>query len=226
MFPGLWEQESRKKKQTKSICNFRKKGCVGDLSILYSSPKMQMLAKMLRSAVTCPQVVRNKAEKSSHLGKIEGPFDNASLEHMRVSPVGIVPKKAPGKFRLVHYLSHPEGESVTDYPGSLLSSVSHAFNQRTALSSRQMPHTTNRNAEGSCFLVAHGKSILTALVRISLSVCEPWFWQIKYGTQNPCYWMGSFLYKRHRKYRYLALVAFLFVCLISFQRAQDINFPK
>lgn len=176
MFPGLWEQASRKKKQTKSICNFHKKGCVGDLSILYSSPKMQMLAKMLRSAVTCPQVVRDKAEKSSHLGKIEGPFDNASLERMRVSPVGIVPKKAPGKFRLVHYLSHPEGESVTDYPGSLLSSVSHAFNQRTALSSRQMPHTTNRNAEESCFLVAHSKSILIALVRISLSVCKPWSW--------------------------------------------------
>lgn len=176
MFPGLWEQASRKRKQTKSICSFRKKGCVGDLTILYSSPKMQMLAKMLRSAVTCPQVVKDKAEKSSHLGKIEGPFDNASLERMRVSPVGIVPKKAPGKFRLVHYLSHPEGESVTDYPSSLLSSVSHAFNQRTALSSRQMPHTTSRNAEESCFLVARGKSILIALIRISLSVCKPRFW--------------------------------------------------
>lgn len=68
------------KKQTKSICNFCKNGCVGDFTILYSSPEMQMLAGMLRSAVICPQVVRDKTEKSWHLGKIEGPFDNASLE--------------------------------------------------------------------------------------------------------------------------------------------------
>lgn len=135
-----------------------------------------MLARMLRSAVICPQVVRDKTEKSWHLGKIEGPFDNASLERMRVSPVGIVPKKAPGKFRLVHYLSHPEGESVNDYPGSLLRSVSHAFNRRTALSSRQIPHTTNRNTEGICFSVAHGKSIAILFVRISLAVCRWCFW--------------------------------------------------
>lgn len=40
--------------------------------------------------------------------------------------MGIVPKKAPGKFRLIHHLSHPEGKSVNDFIGSLLSSVSYA----------------------------------------------------------------------------------------------------
>lgn len=104
---------------------------------MYSSPKMQMLAGMLRSAVLCPQVVRDKTEKSWHLGKIEGPFDNGSLERKMVSPVGIVPKKAPGKFRLVHYLSHPEGESVNDYTDSLLTLVSRVSNPRTVLSSTQ-----------------------------------------------------------------------------------------
>lgn len=161
MFPWLWEQASKKKKkQTKSIRNFCKKGCVGHFTIVYLSPEMQMLAGMLRSAVICPQVVRDKTEKSQHLGKIEGPFDNASLERKRVSPVGIVPKKAPGKFRLVHYLSHPEGESVNDYTDSLLTLVSRVFKPRTALSSTQIPLATNRNMKGICFSVAHSTSVV------------------------------------------------------------------
>lgn len=179
-FPGCGSLLVGKNEHTESILFFfflwGGEACVWDLTILYSSPEMQMLARMLRSAVICPQVVRDKTEKSWHLGKIEGPFDNASLECMRVSPVGIVPKKAPGKFRLVHYLSHPEGESVNDYPGSLLRSVSHAFHQRTALSSRQIPRTTNRNTEGICFSVAHSKSIAILFVRISLEFCRWRFW--------------------------------------------------
>jgi len=156
--------------------NFCKKGCVGDFAILYFSPEMQMLARMLRSAVICPQVVRDKTEKSWHLGKMEGPFDNASLERKRVSPVGTVPKKAPGKFRLVHYLSHPEGESVNDYTDSLLTSVSRVLHPRSALSSTQIPLATNRNTEGICFSVAHSTSVVLLCVRISQAVCKPYFW--------------------------------------------------
>ena len=31
-----------------------------------------------------------------------------------MSPLEIVPKKAPGEFRLIHHLSYPEGDSVND----------------------------------------------------------------------------------------------------------------
>lgn len=31
-----------------------------------------------------------------------------------VSPLGLVPKKDPGQFRLIHHLSYPEGCSVND----------------------------------------------------------------------------------------------------------------
>ena len=33
---------------------------------------------------------------------------------MVVSPIGIVPKKEPGKYRLIHHLSFPYGDSVND----------------------------------------------------------------------------------------------------------------
>ena len=31
-----------------------------------------------------------------------------------VSPLGLVPKKEPGKFRLIHYFSYSEGLSIND----------------------------------------------------------------------------------------------------------------
>ena len=42
------------------------------------------------------------------------------------SPLGLVPKKAPGEFRLIHHLSFPEGSSVNDSIPRELSSVQYA----------------------------------------------------------------------------------------------------
>ncbi|KAF0297733.1 hypothetical protein FJT64_004824 [Amphibalanus amphitrite] len=33
----------------------------------------------------------------------------------RISPIGLVPKKSPGSFRVIHHLSFPAGESINDY---------------------------------------------------------------------------------------------------------------
>ena len=34
------------------------------------------------------------------------------FNNLVISPVGLVPKKSPGAFRLIHHLSHPQGSSV------------------------------------------------------------------------------------------------------------------
>ncbi|KAM9326262.1 uncharacterized protein PAF06_002450 [Gastrophryne carolinensis] len=47
------------------------------------------------------------------------------LEDLVVSPLGVVPKKEPGKFRLIHHLSFPRGGSVNDGIDKELSSVSY-----------------------------------------------------------------------------------------------------
>ena len=39
---------------------------------------------------------------------------NACVTQFRVSPLGVVPKKAPGEYRLIHHLSFPHGASVND----------------------------------------------------------------------------------------------------------------
>ncbi|KAM4622292.1 uncharacterized protein O3C94_020114 [Discoglossus pictus] len=55
-----------------------------------------------------------------------GPFDEIPIKNLRISPLGLVPKKEPGSFRLIHHLSYPRGLSVNDGIDKELSSVSYA----------------------------------------------------------------------------------------------------
>lgn len=43
-----------------------------------------------------------------------GPFPSAPFADLVVSPLGVVPKKEPNKFRLIHHLSFLKGGSVND----------------------------------------------------------------------------------------------------------------
>ena len=47
-------------------------------------------------------------------GRLAGPFTDPPFDDLRISPIGLVPKKESGKFRLIHHLSYPEGKSVND----------------------------------------------------------------------------------------------------------------
>ena len=47
-------------------------------------------------------------------GRIAGPFDTPPFNIFCASPLGVVPKKIPGEFRLIHHLSFPRGVSVND----------------------------------------------------------------------------------------------------------------
>ncbi|KAM9324440.1 uncharacterized protein PAF06_000477 [Gastrophryne carolinensis] len=81
--------------------------------------------KNLKSAREQPEVIRGKLEKEVALGRMAGPFSVPPLERLVVSPLGVVPKKERGKFRLIHHLSFPKGASVNDGIDKELSSVSY-----------------------------------------------------------------------------------------------------
>ena len=76
----------------------------------------------LLSARQQPQVVDQKLAKELEAHRLAGPFDTV----FRVSPLGIVPKKTPGEFRLIHHLSYPKGKSVNDGISHEHSSVQYA----------------------------------------------------------------------------------------------------
>ena len=68
----------------------------------------------LKSSQHFPLVVDENLAKEAKLGRIAGPFDSVPFDDMVFSPLGLQPKKDPGKFRVIHHLSYPKGSSVND----------------------------------------------------------------------------------------------------------------
>ncbi|XP_053139324.1 spermatogenesis-associated protein 7 homolog [Hemicordylus capensis] len=59
-------------------------------------------------------IVLRKIQKEVALGRVLGPFDKLPLPNLRSPLLGVMPKKAPGEYRLIHHLSFPHGSSVND----------------------------------------------------------------------------------------------------------------
>ena len=68
----------------------------------------------LPSADQYPQVLQEKICRELALGRVAGPFPSPPFANVVISPIGLVPKRAPGKFRMIHHLSYPHGSSVND----------------------------------------------------------------------------------------------------------------
>ena len=94
--------------------------------IHYSGARISCDAKNLLSASQNPDAVDIKIRKELEAGRLAGPFPIPPLSPFFISPLGVVPKKNPGEFRLIHHLSYPKGHSVNDGISSEYTSVSYA----------------------------------------------------------------------------------------------------
>ena len=83
--------------------------------IKFEGPQQLVLSKNLPSANKAPDVVRHKIAKELDAGRVADPFKTPPFPNFRVSPIGLVPKKQPGEYRMIHHLSYPEGGSVNDF---------------------------------------------------------------------------------------------------------------
>ena len=83
-------------------------------------------SRNLLSAKAQPQGVDQKIAKELDAHRLAGPFETPPFPAFRVSPLGIVPKKTPGDFCMVHHLSYPKGKSVNDGISREHSSVAYA----------------------------------------------------------------------------------------------------
>lgn len=84
-----------------------------------------MFTKTIKSARENPEVLRQKVQVEVNLGKLQGPFDDQPFPNLRVSPLGVIPKKVPCKFWLIHHLSYAKGSSVIDGISKECASVSY-----------------------------------------------------------------------------------------------------
>ena len=92
----------------------------------YTGPRQPRDSKNLKSALEFSDIVKLKIDKEILAGRVAGPFHNRPLTNLQCSPIGVVPKKSPGDFRLIHHLSSPENASINDFIDSNLCSVQYA----------------------------------------------------------------------------------------------------
>ena len=92
----------------------------------FVGPHLSRKSSNLRSAEEQPEVLSTKLYKEWSAGRIVGPFSVPPFSTFISSPLGVVPKKQPGEYRIIHHLSYPHGLSVNDYIPSEQSSVHYA----------------------------------------------------------------------------------------------------
>jgi len=68
----------------------------------------------LKSIDANPHMALEKVMKEVGLLRIAGPFSQIPIPDLIISPIGLVPKSDPGKFRLIQHLSFPDGLSIND----------------------------------------------------------------------------------------------------------------
>jgi len=69
----------------------------------------------LLSSIQNPLAVNEELPKELNLGSIPGPFSEKPFSSLRLSLLGLTPKKAPREFHLVHHLSFPYCTSVNSH---------------------------------------------------------------------------------------------------------------
>ena len=107
----------------KTEAEFIPNGFLHGFYIQYSGPRAPRDAKNLKSTILNPELSRSKITKEISAGRVAGPFGSRPLPNLMVSPIGLVPKKTPGEYRMIHHLSYPPGESVNDFIDPALCSV-------------------------------------------------------------------------------------------------------
>ena len=66
----------------------------------------------LPSCLDAPQVVDAYIARELHAGRLPGPFLDTPAAVTHVFPLGLIPKKTPGEYRVIHHLSYPGDASL------------------------------------------------------------------------------------------------------------------
>lgn len=84
------------------------------------------LVDNLKSVNLNQSVSFQKIQKEVLEGRVAGSFSLPPLENFRLSPLGLMPKKEPNSYRLIHHLSSPRKASLNDSVDKTSASVEYA----------------------------------------------------------------------------------------------------
>ena len=69
--------------------------------VKYSGVRRARHSLNLKSVRENIELAKEKLAQEVELGRVAGPFTHPPFEHFQVSPLGLVPKKKPGEYRLI-----------------------------------------------------------------------------------------------------------------------------
>lgn len=95
-----------------NLIKFLTEGFTFGFKIPYTGQRTFRLSKNLSSIQGNEQILYQRIDQELRANRIGGPFTQPPFTNIQVSPLGLVPKKSPGEFRLIHHLSYPEGNSI------------------------------------------------------------------------------------------------------------------
>ena len=98
-------------------------GFASGFSLHYDGPQHVRFSGNHQSALQATTVVDEKIRHEVDLGRVAGPFRDIPFVNFQSSPLGLVPKHDPGKYRLIHDLSFPKGDSINAYTAREYSTV-------------------------------------------------------------------------------------------------------
>lgn len=104
-------------------CAFLIQGFTKGFRLHYHGPQQSYEIKNNKSVLENEKQVFDKVLNEVSLGRIAGPFLVKPFDNFHVSPLGRVPKKEEGKFRIIHDLSQPRGYSVNNFISDEYASV-------------------------------------------------------------------------------------------------------
>lgn len=80
------------------------------------SVDMLKLGKIRKStaSVRFADELVDKLNTELKAGRVLGPYDDLPCDNLVISPLYVIEKSTPGKYRLIHHLSSPRGRSVND----------------------------------------------------------------------------------------------------------------
>ena len=96
-----------------------KLGCIGEPSL--------SIHRNHNSVFNHKAVVQAKLRKEMNLGRISNPSSIIPFQNFVCSPLGLVPKKTPGEFRIIHDLSFPKDCSVTSFIPEINSTIQYMY---------------------------------------------------------------------------------------------------
>ena len=102
-----------------------KKGFSYGFAINYEGPQKDTSSNNHASFYQNSEAAQLKINKEIEKGRIAGPFDRVPFDNFRISPLGIVPKKEAGAFRLIHDLSFPENDAINSFIPQKFTSVNY-----------------------------------------------------------------------------------------------------